>query len=382
MLFRFKIVYLFGLVAVLVVLPAITIAQNLVPNFSFEQKQKCPPDFVSFHRDIYVSYWESANTGTPDYFNACANKCGVPYNWVGSAEAYHGQAYMGLIACMQQYDDRQIAYREYLIVKLTDSLQAGKQYFASMQVRLGLSCIASCNGLGMFFSQEKLRSDRNTLYPFRSDVSFRDRKPPKNKDEWIQICDIFTAVGGEGYLTIGNFLSNQHMEYHEFDENLITTDNISPMAYFYLDKVEVFQLNDTSSYNCESRVNEELLAFDGTLPESGKVILNNLYFDFDKDVILPSSYAELNQLALLLKAKPNVKIGLYGHTDDVGKLNYNQTLSENRAKAVKYYLIGKGVSRMRIASKGYGSAIPVASNLNDDGRRQNRRVELEILESF
>lgn len=357
-------------------------SQNLVPNSSFEKKHKCPPDFVSFYREIYTTYWESSNIGTPDYFNACANKCGVPHNWVGSAEAFHGSAYMGIIACMQQFDERQIPYREYIRVKLNDTLKAGQVYYASMKVRLGESCIATCNGLGMRFSATRMNSNKNINYQERSHITFVDNLAPNTKTEWLSICGKYTAKGDEIYLVIGNFLSNQQMEYFEFDENFITSPNTSPMAYFYIDNVEVRRFSSDTNYNCDLNELPKIAAFDGSLPESGRVVLDNLNFEFDKAIILEESFYELNQLVALLLSRPYLKIVLNGHTDNKGGVEYNQNLSKQRAEAVKYYLVAKGVSRMRITTKGYGSSVPITSNNTDEGQALNRRVEIEVLKKY
>ena len=357
-------------------------SQNLVPNFSFEKKQKCPPDFVSFYREIYTIDWESSNIGTPDYFNACANKCGVPHNWVGSAKAFHGNAYMGIIACMQQFDQRQIPYREYIRVKLKDTLQAGNVYYASMKVRLAESCIATCNGMGMRFSESKMNSNKNINYQERSDITFQDNLAPNSKNEWLSVCGKYEAKGDETYLIIGNFLSNHQMEYFEFDENFITSPNTSPMAYFYIDYVEVRPFSTDTIYNCDMNDISEIVAFDGSLPESGRVVLANLNFEFDKAIILQESFYELDRLVALLLSKPYLNIILNGHTDNKGGLEYNQTLSEERALAVKTYLITKGVSRMRVTTKGYGSTVPLTKNNTEERQALNRRVEIEVQKTY
>lgn len=351
--------------------------QNLVPNFSFEQKSECPPDFVTFYRKLYMLLWDSPNLGTPDYFNACAGKCGVPSNWVGIANAYSGQAYAGIIACLQQYDPKQVAYREYLRIKLTDSLIAGESYFASMKVRLAQSSIASCNGLGMYFSSIPMTSNSNINYPVKADITFSDNKAPKDKEKWISVCGQVVAQGGEQYLLIGNFLSNQQMEYIQFDENLIAAEQISPMAYFYIDHVEVYHITGDSTYSCDA-IAQNNKSFSGDILLNEKLVLNHLYFETDKSTILTNSFYELNQLVGILTRYPQLKIAIYGHTDNIGSTIHNQQLSDDRAKAVRNYLIEKGVSPMRISFYGLGDSKPVDSNATEQGRSKNRRVEIEI----
>ena len=108
-----------------------------------------------------------------------------------------------------------------------------------------------------------------------------------------------------------------------------------------------------------------------------KLELNNLFFETAKYDIKPTSYPELNRLADWMK-QYDLSIEILGHTDNVGEDNDNQVLSENRAKAVKNYLVSKGVSPEDITAIGFGEKEPVASNDNAKGRAQNRRVEIRI----
>lgn len=108
--------------------------------------------------------------------------------------------------------------------------------------------------------------------------------------------------------------------------------------------------------------------------------LEGVYFDFDKSVIKPEGKAVLDQAAALLSKHSRVVVEVAGHTDSRGSDEYNQGLSERRANAVKDYLTSKGVTASRLTARGYGEARPVASNDTDEGRAENRRVELIVLD--
>ena len=110
-----------------------------------------------------------------------------------------------------------------------------------------------------------------------------------------------------------------------------------------------------------------------------KIVLNNIFFDFNKATLRDESIAELNQLVRLLNETPTLNIEISGHTDNVGSASYNKTLSENRAKAVVNYLTKKGISAERLEFTGYGFSQPVASNDTEEGRQQNRRTEFKVL---
>jgi len=110
-----------------------------------------------------------------------------------------------------------------------------------------------------------------------------------------------------------------------------------------------------------------------------KIVLNNIFFDFDKATLRPESTSELERLYKLLIDIPTLTIEISGHTDNVGSATYNQKLSENRAKSVVDYLIGKGIPISRLTFKGYGLTQPVAPNTTEEGRQLNRRTEFKIL---
>jgi len=110
-----------------------------------------------------------------------------------------------------------------------------------------------------------------------------------------------------------------------------------------------------------------------------KIVLKNIFFDFDAATLRPESTQELQRLIALLNDVPNLKIEISGHTDSKGSAEYNKKLSERRAKSVTDYLISKGIDASRLRSAGYGMERPIATNDTDEGRQLNRRTEFEII---
>ena len=101
-------------------------------------------------------------------------------------------------------------------------------------------------------------------------------------------------------------------------------------------------------------------------------------FETGSAVIKPESYTILDEILKSSVVAENLKVGVYGHTDNVGNAAANQSLSEQRANSVKGYLQGKGVAANRIESKGMGSNEPVADNNTADGKAKNRRVQIVL----
>jgi len=109
-----------------------------------------------------------------------------------------------------------------------------------------------------------------------------------------------------------------------------------------------------------------------------KVVLNNIFFDFDKATLRKESTGELVRLQALLTETPALRLEISGHTDNVGNASYNKDLSQRRAKAVVDYLVQKGISKDRLTFAGYGDTQPVAPNATKAGRQQNRRTEFKV----
>jgi outer membrane protein OmpA-like peptidoglycan-associated protein/tetratricopeptide (TPR) repeat protein len=113
--------------------------------------------------------------------------------------------------------------------------------------------------------------------------------------------------------------------------------------------------------------------------KGSRMVLKNIFFDFNKSTLRPESYASLRLLLAAMKNYPTMQIEVSGHTDNVGSLNYNQVLSESRAAVVKEYLIQNGIASKRIISVGKSFKQPIASNETDQGRQLNRRTEIKII---
>ena len=111
------------------------------------------------------------------------------------------------------------------------------------------------------------------------------------------------------------------------------------------------------------------------------IILKNIFYETNLYDLKDQSRVELDKIIRFLHDYPSVKIEISGHTDNVGSYEHNQTLSENRAKSVVEYLRKSSVTEDRITYRGYGFSKPIASNDTEEGKAQNRRTELKIIEN-
>lgn len=111
-------------------------------------------------------------------------------------------------------------------------------------------------------------------------------------------------------------------------------------------------------------------------PAPERIVLRGVHFDFNKATIRPDAMPTLDEAAQMLKSHPNVRVDVNGYCDAIGSFAYNLRLSQRRADAVAAYLTNQGIPSERLITHGYGKTHFVASNDTDEGRAQNRRVEL------
>ncbi|MCI4668625.1 MAG: OmpA family protein [Bacteroidia bacterium] len=142
----------------------------------------------------------------------------------------------------------------------------------------------------------------------------------------------------------------------------------------YLFKTQTFFLK-----NLEEEAYFDILVELVPLRAGKQVVLNNIFFASGSFQLEKTSDVELNFLYNFMKKYPRLRIEIQGHTDNVGSPQSNLTLSQNRAEAVRSYLIKMGIKPARIVAKGYGETQPVAGNITDEDRARNRRTEFKIL---
>ncbi|MBU0489076.1 MAG: OmpA family protein, partial [Bacteroidetes bacterium] len=158
---------------------------------------------------------------------------------------------------------------------------------------------------------------------------------------------------------------------------------------YYADKSGYYPVSksiDLRNVNQYREITEDIVLV--SLEEMKKlktaVRINNIFFDLDKWDLRPESYPELDRLVEILKKiianDPTMKIEIMGHTDNTGSDTHNQTLSENRAKAVYTYILSKGIAEKHLTFNGYGEKKPVSDNNTESGRQKNRRVEFRFTE--
>jgi len=284
-----------------------------------------------------------------------------------------------------------------------------KKLLFSTDGRIGLG------GLDFFESEGDLitwTKPKNMGYPFNSskdDVYFTAIDPEGNhgyissdresscclevfevKKEYFSVSGLLTDCKTKKPLADATVMFSNY----EGEQKLIT--NASGMYNFKVDRKRPIKLtfskdsyfSITKNYPFEEMAKADTLIYKDYCISPFKInipiVLDNVYYEFDSADLTEPSKKVLDELATIMEDNAEMEIELGAHTDNIGKDEYNQELSEKRAKSCVDYLITKGISASRMTSKGYGEKMPIAPNTfkkgkdNPEGRAKNRRTEFKV----
>lgn len=143
----------------------------------------------------------------------------------------------------------------------------------------------------------------------------------------------------------------------------------------------VSQNIDLSKAKLGAEINYDIImtSIEDIFDNGKEVVINNIFFDYNKSNLKSESFPELNRLYSFVNNLKDYKLEIVGHTDNIGGKEFNKDLSEKRAEEVAQYLIKKGINQNNINIIGSGSEKPIAPNDNEENRAKNRRVEFKIL---
>jgi OOP family OmpA-OmpF porin len=369
----------FLIIVVFLITASIT-AQNMVKNPSFEKAHKGPLTYGEFHNNVL--HWSSPNLGTPDYFSTRSRGMNAR-NYRGNQDPKTGDCYAGIYLFAVKNGN---SYREYLQVELQEALQKNVTYKVSYHISLAEFSSHSIDSVHTLFTEKRTGGLKNesTLFgkkhvgpklkdgvieldtiksnTFHKQTYYLDNGPQLMYD-WLKVEFSYTASGFEKFMVIGNLNKNENTKIaqHRAIEQ-------RAFAYYYIDDVSIIE-------DSLVPILEEQIIFQ---PET-TYAFKNVLFDFDKTDLLDISIEELDKLLLHLNENPNLKIEIYGHTDNVGLDMRNKELSQQRAEAVSQYLIKKGLDTKRITWFGFGADAPITSNDTKENRAINRRVEFKLI---
>jgi OmpA-OmpF porin, OOP family len=340
------------------------IVRNIVPNGSFENFRKKSGNIkqaIPWQQIASVDFFqEPISNDTSIYKGGRTGNC-----------------YAGL-----RYQNR---YKEFIQVKLAESLKRGSTYEFEMYVRLAFWSNASLKSFGALFTKNGYKGQNDVVKTALIDTVSK-KGGFTNGYKWFKVYGKYIADGGEKYVTIGNFAKSVKKDMQRlnvfklgFIESYYFVDDISLIKEKEI--VEKVKVEIVGSFVAEvDEMQDSVLEVNTNIKVGDKIQLKNIFFENGKSYLLPESYTELNKLVQYLLRNNQMEVRINGHSDNEGSKSKNQKLSEQRAREVFEYLIKKGVQN-KLYFKGFGSTIPVASNDNEADRAKNRRVEFEIIKN-
>lgn len=208
-------------------------AQNLVPNYSFEVTDTCPYGVSEINS---ANQWFRANAATPDYFDSCSfsTLSDVPDNFFGWQQAKTGEAYAGFYA----FYFSPAGYREYPEVHLSSPLVSGTKYYLSFYVSLADSAVFATDDFGMYLSVDSLFSYSTSNFAVTPQLKNAEGTFVTDTFNWTRVAGEYIAVGGEKWLTLGNFKDGASTD--SLRVRSVNVSSAAPQyihAYYYVDDV-------------------------------------------------------------------------------------------------------------------------------------------------
>jgi outer membrane protein OmpA-like peptidoglycan-associated protein len=263
------------------------------------------------------------------------------------------------------------------------SLLAGDRDAILAAAPAGLTSLVDMSGAGSrpsYVEPPRLAQERDRAAAYANPVS-----PPARSNRWLWpllalaalLLIWFTTMRGRGSTTtVDSAVST----------GSVAIDSAASRAAGAAAKLGAFEkkaLPGGVELNVPERgIESQLIAF---ITDSSRPVNDTTWFNFDRlnfatgsASILPESEEQLNNIAAILKAYPNVNVKVGGYTDNTGNPAANRTLSQQRAAAVRQALMGKGIDAKRMVAEGYGSDHAVGDNATEEGRAMNRRIALRV----
>lgn len=371
---------------------------NLVTNPSFESSSS--GKLKKLKQINIAESWDSPTALKADLYDNSKDglPCSAPANQYGNEEPMDGSRYAGITA--YSYNNKQP--RTYIQTQLLGPLEKDVDYCIKFYVSLSDQSKYAINNLGMYISKDPLEIDSKEDIIFEKEKDFEHvALSPENvvmngRYNWFPICATYKATGKEQYITIGNFYNNKDTKYEKLKKLPGTTGSQLPLAYYYVDQVEVFIMDDPSQCDCSNTMDVDVKTSvvyhknysseDGISPEE-QIKYATIYFDNLKTKFEQSMIKDLDNVAAVMAANPDFKIELSGYSDqsevdEVRSQPENEEIrdiAKKRAKKVKEYLVEKGIDASRISIKEQTASESAFMGSNDLEKAKNRKVEFTLL---
>ncbi|MDB4091214.1 OmpA family protein [Crocinitomicaceae bacterium] len=367
-------------------------AQNLVPNGSFESVEKKPKRLGKIES---ATGWVSPTGSRADLFvSSKMPEIDVPLNIYGKEVAKEGENYAGIVA--YSYGDK--LKRSYLMIKLESPLKKGMRYCVKYNASLSEASKYASNNVGAKLSKKAFGTDSKlSIIEDASILHFNnDNKIFSARYNWTEVCGMFRSEGGEKFITIGNFSSNDDTKSERMKKDTKVKVAQIVAAYYYIDDVSVKLLAEGDVCDCladegndeySTLIYQRVVNVTDDMSSNEKVNMQKVFFAFGKSKLTTQGQTTLNFIAEQLQANPEAKIELLGHNnqmeDSVGVTNaYYADMDSKRIGTVMKYLMSKGIAESSIIVSMKGDSIKNEELLEEDDAElkmaKNRRVTFKF----
>lgn len=217
---------------------------NFIPNNSFDKIKKCVYEDVEFK---YIDNWFIPNASTPDYFLKCRKGIlgySIPFNNdLGYQESFDKDGYVGIYVFSSSVRHSVKNYREYVEVKLKDTLEIGSKYIISAYFSLADTSVYAVTPISFGFTKDIYKNEESIYpnIPIDSLYGYVDIVDSfiTDKINWVKCEKIYVAKGGESYLIIGNFRKDCESKTKKLSKT--GTRNKSILSYYYIDNISIIR---------------------------------------------------------------------------------------------------------------------------------------------
>jgi len=358
---------------------------NMIENGSFEQIEGKLKRLGSLEM---AKGWKSPTAKKADLFSesVASSPASAPRSERGDQSALSGQNYAGLM--WWSYMNKEP--RTYVQAKFKKTLKKGQKYCVRYYVTLGDLSKYGADQFGAYLSKMLIKKDDESNLTYEPQIPALRTKIYDDLYSWQGVCGMYEAKGDEAYLVLGNFSANEKTNTVKIKRPKGEARPQAASAYYFIDDVAVFPIKSPSECKCEQLDKAESEFIYGKKTTTNKALKPDaqldqsvIYFKRFQQTVDGSMDPLMNELTELLKANPDLKIRLIGHTDaiEAERVRMRPDLTElarERADAVKAAFVEGGIDAARIITADQKAESPADPNEGEVALSKNRRVEFEL----